>query len=78
MRSPEKSERAIKLKLMRDQLLGRRVEIAPRYDLWMRGARYGTVRRVYYRGDVVHVAIKMDHPQVRRHARMPVSDITHI
>lgn len=58
-------------------LIGQRVEIAPHYDLWMRGARMGVVSRVYTdaRG-VEMVAVKMDHPQVRKLARMPSHDVT--
>lgn len=41
---------------------GTRVEISPHFDLWMRGAKYGTVVKIV--SDEVH--IKMDHPQVKR------------
>lgn len=40
--------------------VGDRVEIHPSADLWMRGARFGTVTKV---GAVV--SVRMDHPQVR-------------
>lgn len=54
-----------------------RVEIAPHYDLWMRGARFGVVRKVYTdaRG-VEMVAVRMDNPQVRKLARMPAHDVS--
>lgn len=42
---------------------GDRIELHPSCDLWMRGARYGTVKRVLSVGRLV---VKMDHPQVRR------------
>lgn len=39
-----------------------RVELHPACDLWMRGARFGTVR-----GRTRNfVKVRMDHPQVRR------------
>lgn len=50
---------------------GIRVEIAPHYDLWMRGARYGVVRSVT---DGI-VAVKMDHPGVRRLFRCSINDV---
>lgn len=39
--------------------VGHRVEIHPSTDLWMRGARFGTVKRLgpKYR----HVSVKLDH-----------------
>lgn len=46
---------------------GKRVELHPGCDLWMRGARFGTVVRE--KGDTVWV--KMDHPQVKRLVRLP-------
>ena len=53
-------------------LIGKRVEIPVHYDMWMRGARFGTVTR-YYRGkpgqsDFLYV--RMDHPQVRRSLKL--------
>jgi hypothetical protein len=55
-----------------------RVEIAPHYDLWMRGARFGTVIREYRspRTGKNMVAVKMDHPQVRKLVRLPADDVT--
>lgn len=40
-----------------------RIKIPAHFDLWMRGARYGTVIRVD-KNSVWHV--KIDHPQVKR------------
>jgi hypothetical protein len=54
--------------------IGKRVEIAPSYDLWMRGARYGEIRSekngVY--------AVKMDHPGVKKLAKIRVEDVKFI
>lgn len=72
----ELNESQIKLKLNREYLCGKRVEIAPGYDLWMRGARYGQVHSVYTRNGRTLVAVKMDHPQVRKLARLPIEDVT--
>jgi len=57
-------------------LQGRRVEIPAHYDLWVQGARMGVVRGIYTdeRG-VEMVEIKMEHPQVKRLARMPAHDL---
>lgn len=54
------------------ELVGLRVEIHPHYDLWMRGARYGTIHSVSVCGAVVRV--KMDHPQVKRLARIKAGE----
>ena len=42
---------------------GDRIELHPACDLWMRGARFGTVTRVLTVG---RLRVKMDHPDVRR------------
>lgn len=55
-----------------------RVEIAPHYDLWMQGARFGTVIREYKsrkNGRNV-VLVQMDHPQVKRPVRIYADDVT--
>lgn len=46
---------------------GSRVELSPACDLWARGARFGTVRRMEIdeHGREV-VIVKMDHPSVKR------------
>jgi hypothetical protein len=53
-------------------LIGKRVEIPVHYDLWMRGARMGTVTQ--YRngkdGQSDCLLVKMDHPQVRRRVKL--------
>lgn len=54
------------------ELLGRRIEIPVHYDLWMRGARFGTVTqfRAGYNGQSDYVLVKMDHPQVKRRLKL--------
>lgn len=64
--------------------VGKRVEIPAYADLWMQGARHGTVARVIpgagsyaqagdTRGADIFV-VEMDHPQVRRLARFVADD----
>jgi hypothetical protein len=64
----------------KDERVGKRVEIAPHYDLWMRGARFGTVARVYP-GDSVssreRLGVRMDHPQVKRLTTIFADDVTY-
>ena len=53
-----------------------RIEIPAHYDLWMRGARFGVIRR-YHRGiagAIDYVTVKMDNPRVKRLVRLPRSD----
>ncbi len=53
-----------------------RVEIHPAFDLWMRGARFGTVLREYKgKGGVNYVAVLMDHPQAPRPFRCPADTV---
>lgn len=41
--------------------VGDRVEIHPRFDLWMRGARFGTVRSVHETGNGrILIKVKLD------------------
>ncbi len=49
-------------------LLGKRVQIPVHYDMWMRGARFGTVTgyRNGKSGQSDFLYVKMDHPSVRR------------
>lgn len=45
----------------------RRVEISPHFDLWMRGAQVGVAERVVSQGKHKgKIAVRMDHPQVRK------------
>lgn len=52
-------------------LVGARVELSPGYDLWMRGARFGVIRKV--EGGIA--TVKMDHPSVKRLQRIPLKDL---
>lgn len=64
--------------------VGKRIEIPAYCDLWMRGARFGTVERVIPgtgnfidprdpRGATIF-CVRMDHPQVKRLARVIADD----
>ena len=59
----------------KDPRVGKRVEIAPHYDLWMRSARFGVITRVNNRLD--RLAIRMDHPAVKRLAKIHAGDVTY-
>jgi uncharacterized protein (DUF736 family) len=54
-----------------------RVEIAPHYDLWMRGAQYGTAVREYYSQKLGRnmVAVRMDHPQIKKLFRCAADEV---
>lgn len=58
------------------QFIGTRVEIPVHYDMWMRGARFGTVTGFRYGKDGVSdsLLVKMDHPQVKRRLRVWKTD----
>jgi len=49
-----------------------RIEIHPRFDLWMRGAQYGRIHKVNTDGSIM---IRMDNPRVRRLQRMRPDDV---
>lgn len=53
--------------------VGKRIELHPGCDLWMRGARYGEVVGVEKDGTL---KIKMDHPSVRKLVRLPPDRVT--
>lgn len=58
--------------------VGKRVEIGPHLDLWMRGARFGVVvmqSTQHAPGELMRLKVRMDHPQVKRLAVIRVSDI---
>jgi hypothetical protein len=68
--------------------VGKRVQIPAYADLWMRGARFGTVERVI-KGSGNYVAardprgadifvIRLDHPQVKKLARFIADDCTFV
>lgn len=52
----------------------RRVEIPVHYDLWMRGARLGTV----VEANRNFIKVRMDHPQVRRLVKIPAADFEYV
>lgn len=54
-----------------EQLVGRRVEIPVHHDLWAQGARHGVVTAIDKHGVV---RVKMDHPGVKRLARIAPAD----
>lgn len=62
----------------KDSRVGKRVEIAPHYDLWMRGARYGVVRYVIPADSIgpERLVLRMDHPHVRRLVNVLADDVT--
>ncbi len=56
---------------------GIRVEISPSHDLWTQGARYGTILKLWVRGDGQPIAdVRMDHPAVKKIQRFKVSDLS--
>lgn len=68
--------------------VGKRVEIPAYCDLWMQGARFGTVERVIEgmgnylephdpRGATIF-AVRMDNPQVKRLVRVIADDCRYI
>jgi len=48
---------------------GDRVELSPACDLWMRGAKFGTVVSVYRKQAPRIYYLKMDNPRVKREVR---------
>lgn len=68
--------------------VGKRVEIPAYADLWMRGARFGTVERfIEGRGNYIDprdprgasvFVVRMDHPQVKRPARFIADDCRYL
>lgn len=51
--------------------IGSRVELSPHLDLWMRGATYGTVRRIE---DQIAI-VRMDNPRIRKLQRIPTGSL---
>lgn len=53
-------------------LIGKRIEIPAHYDMWMRGARFGTVKQFRHGkpGQSDYVTVEMDHPQVKRRLKL--------
>lgn len=68
--------------------VGKRVEIPTCCDLWMRGARFGTIARVALgKGNYLQAgdtrgadrfAVRMDHPQVKRLAWVIADDCRYL
>jgi hypothetical protein len=68
--------------------VGKRIQIPAYSDLWMRGARFGTIERVALaKGNYVQAgdvrgadifAVKMDHPQVKRLCRFIADDCQYV
>ena len=67
-------------------IVGKRVQIPAYTDTWMRGARFGTIERVriasgkYLAGNPAgldQVAVRMDHPQVKRPVWCILDDCTY-
>lgn len=58
---------------------GTRMELHPACDLWMRGAKFGTVTRITENSEgapIVHV--RMDHHQVRKIQRFTVEYLAEV
>jgi hypothetical protein len=51
-----------------------RVELHPACDLWMRGARYGTVKRMEFG----FIWVEMDHQQVHKLQQLTALMLRHI
>lgn len=50
-------------------VIGSRVELSPACDLWMRGAKYGTVTKVY-NGIAI---VKMSDPKIKKPQKIRVN-----
>lgn len=53
-------------------MINRRVELSPACDLWMMGARMGTVQKV--EGPMLW--LRMDHPQVKKLVKITTEYVT--
>ena len=82
---PESNERAYEAwaehqEQLRDEdmafKIGDRVEVAPHYDKWMRGDRYGTITKFGMCLIEGHVLVKMDKSGNQYH--FPIQDLTKI
>lgn len=58
------------------ELSGVRVELSPSLDLWARGARFGTIRRIEKSGSAQIAIVKVDHPQIKKLQRVNVKDLS--
>jgi hypothetical protein len=55
-----------------DTFVGVRIELHPGCDLWMRGARFGTITG--FGGS--YATVRMDHPQVKKLQRIPIERLS--
>ena len=53
--------------------VGKRVELHPSKDLWMRGARFGEVTKMSDLDMIAHV--KMDHPEVTKIQKIAITSL---
>lgn len=55
-----------------EHLIGKRIEIPAHYDMWMRGARFGTIKqfRTNLPGYSDYLTVEMDHPQIKRRLKL--------
>lgn len=58
-------------------LIGHRIELPAHYDMWMRGARFGTVTGFRHGKDGIaaHLLVKMDHPSVKHRVKVWKMDV---
>jgi hypothetical protein len=54
-------------------VIGRRVELKPHLDLWMRGARFGTIEHWEYSLRMLY--IRLDHPHIKNLVRLHRDDV---
>lgn len=57
--------------------VGARIELSPHCDLWMRGAKYGTITKLgnHRKATADIVRVQMDHPAVKRPKWYRASDL---
>lgn len=53
--------------------VGDRVELSPRCDLWMRGAKFGEIQGI--NRDNGYAVIRIDHPQVKQLVAIRLYDL---
>lgn len=56
------------------EYVGKRVEIPTHYDLWIRGARFGTVCGARYNAEGRYLLIRIDHYAVKTLLKVPAKD----
>lgn len=50
--------------------VGQWIELHPACDLWMRGAKFGTITKIANDNGTPVALVRMDHPQVRKLQRI--------